>query len=103
MDAFILSEIMDYKVSNDKCGFPDNSINKIINELSDKKISFQIIYHDKDPQIHDFRNINTYQEYYESSIIKVKIRDKIAILNETITKGTNSELKEILEVMNEHF
>ena len=40
--------LFDYKVLQNgktyKCGFPDSSITKITNKLSDLKISYQIIY-----------------------------------------------------------
>ena len=50
-DAFILSYLFGYKIIQNgktyKCGFPDSSITKITNKLSDLKISYQIIYREK--------------------------------------------------------
>lgn len=47
-DAFMFGYLFDYKVLQNgktyKCGFPDSSITKITNKLSDLKISYQIIY-----------------------------------------------------------
>lgn len=40
-DAIIISYLMGYKVRENKtCGFPDNALNKVINKLEDKKISY---------------------------------------------------------------
>ena len=61
-DAFIFSYLFGYKIIQNgktyKCGFPDSSIIKIINKLSDLKISYQIIYRGKNPYVKDFKKIN---------------------------------------------
>ena len=45
-DAFMFGFLFDYKVLQNgktyKCGFPDNSITKITNKLSDLKISYKL-------------------------------------------------------------
>ena len=52
-DAFIFSYLFGYKIIQNgktyKYGFPDNSIIKITNKLSDLKISYQIIYRGRNP------------------------------------------------------
>ena len=41
MDAYIMNMIFGYKVLNgDVCGFPDTTLNKVINTLNDSKISY---------------------------------------------------------------
>ena len=50
MDAYILNLLFDYKVIDKrKSGFPENVLKKVINTLEEKKISYQIIFTDKDP------------------------------------------------------
>ena len=57
-----------YKVLKDGlCGFPNNSLSKVLNTLEDAKISYQIIDVDKDPVIKDFGKINTYSKYLDMS------------------------------------
>lgn len=45
-DAFMFNYLFDYKILQNgktyKCGFPDSSITKITNKLSDLKISYQM-------------------------------------------------------------
>lgn len=45
-DAYILNLLFRYKVleykNSYKCGFPDNVINKVLNTLEDKHISYRI-------------------------------------------------------------
>ena len=49
-----MNTIFGYKVlKGDVSGFPDTSINKVVNTLEDAKISYQIIDVDKDPLIKD--------------------------------------------------
>lgn len=65
-DAFMFNYLFDYKILQNgktyKCGFPDSSITKITNKLSDLKISYQI--------------------YIEEEILMLKILKKlINILN----------------------
>ena len=53
-----MNTLFGYKVlKGDVSGFPDTSINKVVNTLEDAKISYQIIDVDKDPAIKDFGNI----------------------------------------------
>lgn len=58
-DAFMFGYLFDYKVLQNgktyKCGFPDSSITKITNKLSDLKISYQIIYRGRNPFVKDFK------------------------------------------------
>ena len=58
-DAIIISYVCNYKIINNKIGFPINSINKVINILIDNKINY-IIYN-KDKVIDKYNNkINRY-------------------------------------------
>lgn len=48
MDAYIMNLLFGYKVLKDGlCGFPDNSLSKVLNTLEEAKISYQIIEVDK--------------------------------------------------------
>ena len=69
MDAYIMNMIFGYKVLNgDVCGFPDTTLNKVLNTLNDSKISYQIIDVDKDPVIKDFGKINSYSKYLQKAL-----------------------------------
>ncbi|MGM9879635.1 MAG: hypothetical protein ACI31R_06425 [Bacilli bacterium] len=41
-DAVIISYLLNYKLVNDKVGFPMNALNKVINTLEEKKISYEL-------------------------------------------------------------
>ena len=58
-----------YKVLKDGlCGFPDNSLSKVLNTLEDAKISYQIIEVDKNPIIKDFVKLNNYPKYLDLAL-----------------------------------
>ena len=60
-DAFMFGYLFDYKVLQNgktyKCGFPDSSLTKITNKLSDLKISHQIIYRGRNPFVKDLKKL----------------------------------------------
>lgn len=107
-DAFILSYLFNYKVLQNgktyKCGFPDSSITKITNKLSDLKISYQIIYRGRNPFVKDFKKINQYSKYKLIALQKLDIKErmdalveKVKSLNEEQAKKVMLELEKCLE------
>lgn len=107
-DAFILSYLFGYKIIQNgktyKCGFPDNSIIKIINKLSDLKMSYQIIYRGKNPYIKDLKKINQYFKYKLIALQRLDIKErmdalveKVKSLNEKQAKKVMLELEKCLE------
>lgn len=100
--------LFDYKVLQNgktyKCGFPDSSLTKITNKLSDLKISYQIIYRGRNPFVKDFKKINQYSKYKLISLQKLDIKErmdalveKVKSLNEEQAKKVMLELEKCLE------
>lgn len=49
-DAFIFYYLFGYKIlKDDKVGFPESGLVKVLNTIEDKKINYQIIYKDRNP------------------------------------------------------
>lgn len=107
-DAFMFSFLSDYKVLQNgktyKCGFPDSSLTKITNKLSDLKISYQIIYRGRNPFVKDFKKINQYSKYKLIALQKLDIKErmdalveKVKSLNEEQAKKVMLELEKCLE------
>ena len=95
--------LFDYKVLQNgktyKCGFPDSSITKITNKLSDL-----IIYRGKNPHVKDFKKINQYSKYKLIALQKLDIKErmdalveKVKSLNEEQAKKVMMELEKCLE------
>lgn len=107
-DAFMFGYLFDYKVLQNgktyKCGFPDSSLTKITNKLSDLKISYQIIYWGRNPFVKDFKKINQYSKYKLIALQKLDIKErmdalvkKVKSLNEEQAKKVMLELEKCLE------
>ena len=107
-DAFMFGYLFDYKVLQNgktyKCGFPDSSLTKITNKLSDLKISYQIIYRGRNPFVKDFKKINQYSKYKLLALQKLDIKErmdalveKVKSLNEEQAKKVMLELEKCLE------
>ncbi len=107
-DAFMFGFLFDYKVLQNgktyKCGFPDSSLTKITNKLSDLKISYQIIYRGRNPFVKDFKKINQYSKYKLIALQKLDIKErmdalveKVKSLNEEQAKKVMLELEKCLE------
>lgn len=107
-DAFMFNYLFDYKILQNgktyKCGFPDSSITKITNKLSDLKISYQIIYRGRNPHVKDLKKINQYSKYKLIALQKLDVKEimdalveKVKSLNEEQAKKVMLELEKCLE------
>lgn len=77
-----MNTLFSYKVLKcDVSGFPNTSINNVVNTLEDSKISYQIIDVDKDPVIKDFDKINTYSKYLDMSFKNINNINYIVLNN----------------------
>jgi len=65
-DANIFNNIFNFKIVNNKIGFPEKTLSKVINKLDNIKVNY-LIYADDNNDIQEFKN-NKYNEYL--SIIK---------------------------------
>lgn len=98
IDAYIMNYFFNYKVLNDnKSGFPDNAINKVIEKLEGEKISYQIIYKDKDPLLKDFKKLNRYHLLIDNIKKEVELKKRYEILMEKIKKLDESKFLEVIE------
>ena len=91
-DALIFNYLFDYKIiSNLRCGFPNNSLGKVLSRLEELKISYQVKYLDKIIQTKQFKNLN---DYTRISILARKtalLKNRLDILMKTI-KTSNKKL-----------
>ena len=91
-DAEIFHYLFDYKLINNRVGFPKNAIHKVINILEEKEISYEVIGEDK----HDFKNKNQYLFYLGKSKDKIKMNLKIQKILEKLENKNENELWDIL-------
>ena len=99
-----MNTLFGYKVLNgDVYGFPDTTLNKVLNTLNDSKISYQIIDVDKDPIIKEFGKINSYSKYLQKALESIDKKKKIDILIEKIENCDNEKLEKIIKVIENEF
>ena len=100
IDAYILNYFFNYKIINDnKVGFPDNTIDKVINKLEENKISYQIIYHDKDPIIKDYKKLNKYSNYVSKVKETLELNKQIDMIIDKIKFLDKKGLKEVIKIL----
>ena len=101
-DANIIASLFGYKIlNNNKVGFPENSLNKVINTLEDKKISYMVIYIDKNPLVKDFKKLNNYEVYKNKAIKKLDYVDKVNKIIDKIRNMNEQEFEIFLDKVND--
>lgn len=99
-DAFMFNYLFDYKILQNgktyKCGFPDSSLTKITNKLSDLKISYQIIYRGRNPFVKDFKKINQYSKYKLIALQKLDIKERMDALVEKVKSLNEEQAKKVM-------
>ena len=81
-DAFVVSYIMGYNVKNNKVGFPENSLEKVISVFSKMKVSIYV-----DDMLFEFGN--NYTKYLDEYKSKFEV--------EWLMNDLNKNIKEILK------
>lgn len=92
-DSIILNYLFGYKILKDnKLGFPENILTKVLNTIEDKKISYSIISNDENPIIKKYDKLNKYHailnkayEYQEVKVRVNRIYDKINSITDVNT------------------
>ena len=92
-DCYILYYLFDYKIINRKTGFPLNSLNKVINKLTDLSISYEVIEEGK----RDFKKLNKYNKYLKLGINKYDKDNKYLSIYSKLDSLDDTDLDKILE------
>lgn len=92
-DCYILYYLFDYKIINRKTGFPLNSLNKVINKLTDLSISCEVIEEGK----RDFKKLNKYNKYLKLGISKYDKDNKYLSIYSKLDSLSDADLDKILE------
>lgn len=100
-DAYILSLIFGYKVINNKCGFPDNAIEKNTQKLNEVQINYQIVFSNKNPIRKNFKKLNKYEEYNNEALRLINIEKNLGLFEAKMKNSSEEELVEILRYINE--
>lgn len=100
--AIILHNIFDYKLGEQdkiyKVGFPEGSLNKVLNTLEDKKISY--VYYGVNRTVikeKDFKRLNKFITEYEKAVRRQEIDIKANLIYTKIKKLKRNELDVFLD------
>lgn len=100
--AIILHNIFDYKLGEQdkiyKVGFPEGSLNKVLNTLEDKKISY--VYYGVNRTVikeKDSKRLNKFITEYEKAVRRQEIDIKANLIYTKIKKLKRTELDVFLD------
>lgn len=110
-DCYILSYLFPYKINILKnkiysCSFPSTVLAKITNQLENKKINYIVLDKRHNYEVDEkqnFKNINTYQKYYEKGKEKYSTKMRIEKIYQYLMENINDKqlITEVEEKINE--
>ena len=108
-DAYIISYMFDYKLKKVEevymCGFPQDSYNKVIAKLEEKKINYMILDRRNNYEIDeicDNKNLNTYTTYFEKARKYINLKIRIENINNYLLENIDKQdFKKIISKMEE--
>ena len=107
-DAYIISYFFGYKLNLIEntiysCGFPNQSLSKVISKLENKKINYIIVDRRNNYEVNEkenFKNLNTYDKYYKEAKEKIGIKIRIQKINNYLLGNSNKKnIKELLNMV----
>ena len=104
-DAYIISYFFGYKlnlVENTiySCGFPSQSLSKVIAKLENKKINYIIVDRRNNYEVEErenYKNLNSYDIYFRKAKEKIGTKLRIQKINNYLLGNSeNNRIKEVL-------
>ena len=97
-DSYILSYLFGYKLKEiekvSACGFPVESINKVMAKLENKKINYLLLdrrnNYDLD-EISDNKNLNTYIKTYEKAKEYINAKNRVNSITDYLLHNLNNK------------
>lgn len=97
-DSYIISYMFGYKQKELEgiinCGFPVESINKVIAKLENKKINYLIVDRRNNYEIdekYDNKNLNTYNQTYEKAREYINAKNRADNIYQYLTQHLNNK------------
>lgn len=106
-DSYIISYLFNYKLNKfdniSRCGFSDNSINKVIAKLEQNKINYIVLDRKNNYDVVNKlnnKNLNNYNKIFEKSKININLKKRIDNINMYLYSNlNNSQINKILTNM----
>ena len=100
-DSYIIYFFFQYKLKDNKIGFPKSSLNKVVNTLDEFKINYNV---DSEDMNANYKDLNKYRKYvqlgkgkYEKDIHYKNIIDKLCKINPDKLEKVLSTIETILD------
>ena len=97
-DAYIISYLFRYKIKEIEgikaCGFPKNSINKVISKLETNKLNYLILDRRNNydvEKISDNKNLNKYTKIFEKAKIYINYKTRIDRINSFMLENIDKD------------
>ena len=101
-DSLIFNFLFGYKVlTNLKCGFPNNILEKNLKILEESNISYKIFDKDKKILFKDFNKNNNYDDILEKSINYSSLNNRLDLLIKRVKFASPEKLENILKYIQE--
>lgn len=109
-DAYIISYFFEYKLNLIEntvysCGFPSQSLNKILARLENKKINYVIVDRRNNYEVEEkenFKNLNSYDKCYMDAKEKIGIKIRIQKINNYLLENMDKpNIKKLLITIEE--
>lgn len=101
-DAIIVSYLTGYKVVNGRCGFPINSLNKVINIFEDNKINYIVREGMNDINKKNYKKNNRYDNVFVKTKKKYDIDYRINFIMDKISGLSYDRLCSLLDVIEDY-
>ena len=95
-DSYIFYYLFNYKIKNNKVGFPKSVFNKVINILDDKKINYEVIGENIN---NNFKNLNKYNKYKELGFNKYNHDIHYSNLIDKVKNINEDKLNKLLDII----
>lgn len=95
-DAYIISYLLNYKIINNKVGFPLSSLNKVINILDTNTINYKI-----NDTYKNYKNKNKYTKALNYSKSIIHTRNRFTSLEDSLKGLSIEQLDKIISFIEE--
>ena len=96
----MMSFIFGYKVLDQrKVGFPISAFEKVKDSLEKYKISYQIIYDDKEPFVKDIKKLNKYEYFYREALNLLDRQNRIDLIINKLINSSEEDIEKIIRAI----
>lgn len=95
-DCYILNYLFNYKIIDDKVGFPINSYNKVINMLDTNHVNYVISSNNVKV---NYKKRNNYNKFFELGKKKYNLNYRINSIIEKINNLSEENIDELLDLI----